>query len=309
MNEQITSILKTMREDAEYRKLQADLLGKEIAARFPDFKNADILYRKSLLDDAKAKMKQTANYRSQTETLLKKRNAIALSHGIDVNKLEPSYTCPLCKDTGFQEGKLCSCVTKRYRALLTQQGTLYPFTFKNDQTKKMAVKQSESLGKLFTVMEKMCQRFPQTKYLNYVVIGGVGVGKSCLAYAVTNALLERGFDILFMTAHDFNAKILQWHLAPIENKHSFEKSFLTPDMLLIDDLGSEPLYNNVTIEYLYLVLDSRMRKNKHTFITSNLLPEIIKQRYGERISSRLFSDVSIANNIDGDDLRFAKKKK
>ena len=74
--------------------------------------------------------------------------------------------------------------------------------------------------------------------------------------------------------------------------------------MVIDDLGAEPIYKNVTLEYLLLILSERLAKNMPYIITTNLSQEQILDRYGDRILSRL-NDKKHGVNIEikGEDLR------
>ena len=80
------------------------------------------------------------------------------------------------------------------------------------------------------------------------------------------------------------------------------------DILVIDDLGTEPIYNNVTREYLLALISERLDKNKHFIITTNLTAEEMLSRYNERFISRL-SDKNKTKFIpfNGKDLRFNSK--
>ena len=81
-------------------------------------------------------------------------------------------------------------------------------------------------------------------------------------------------------------------------------SLLDPDLLIIDDLGTEPVLRNVTKEYLLAVIQERMLKHKATLISTNLSPEQIFDRYGERLFSRItHKGKSLLINIEGNDLR------
>ena len=64
------------------------------------------------------------------------------------------------------------------------------------------------------------------------------------------------------------------------------------------------MLKNVTLEYLQLVLDERTRDGRTTVITTNLSEKQLKDRYGERIFSRL-SDTrhALLRRIPGKDLR------
>ena len=61
------------------------------------------------------------------------------------------------------------------------------------------------------------------------------------------------------------------------------------DLLVIDDLGTEPMRKNVTKEYLLILLNERIAKGKSTIITTNLNPEQVLEKYEERIFSRMFN--------------------
>ena len=77
--------------------------------------------------------------------------------------------------------------------------------------------------------------------------------------------------------------------------------------MLLTTFGSENKMKNVTIEYLYLVLDTRLRNNLKTIITTNLTPEQVQDVYEDRVFSRIFNkQVSVVINMTGNDLRFKK---
>lgn len=59
--------------------------------------------------------------------------------------------------------------------------------------------------------------------------------------------------------------------------------------LAVDDLGTEPMLRNITIEYLNTLVEERLRRGRHTGVSTNLTPGQLAERYGERIASRLLS--------------------
>ena len=95
-----------------------------------------------------------------------------------------------------------------------------------------------------------------------------------------------------------------------KDKISYMDKYLAPDVLIIDDLGSEPTYKNVTKEYFYLLLNQRGLDQKITLISTNLLPSNLSDRYGERCFSRIINKAhNLFLKIENDDLRFRKIKK
>ncbi len=82
--------------------------------------------------------------------------------------------------------------------------------------------------------------------------------------------------------------------------------------LTLDDLGAEPTGKRYgeTTEILADVIDQRYREWQRrgwagaTFVSTNLTPEEVADRYGERTSSRL-AEMAAAIHIDGPDWRMA----
>ncbi len=79
-------------------------------------------------------------------------------------------------------------------------------------------------------------------------------------------------------------------------------------MLVIDDLGTEQTYKNVTQEYLFAVLNERLTNGKKTFISTNLSLENLKDKYDNRIFSRLIqqSDDNLITMLESKDKRTIK---
>ena len=61
---------------------------------------------------------------------------------------------------------------------------------------------------------------------------------------------------------------------------------------------------NITVEYLFLLVNERKESGKFTMFTTNLNGERTQERYGERVFSRLFdrSD-TLTMRLEGKDLR------
>ncbi len=133
-------------------------------------------------------------------------------------------------------------------------------------------------------------------------MGDTGTGKTFMASIVNNILAKKGYSTLFLNACDLNDIFLKYHLADIDDKQAIFAPLIFCDLLIIDDLGSENILNNVTTPYLYKLIINRHKKN--TIITTNLDPDKMAERYTKRVSSRLL-DKNIAKNvtIQGIDLR------
>jgi DNA replication protein DnaC len=84
-------------------------------------------------------------------------------------------------------------------------------------------------------------------------------------------------------------------------------TFLDCDLLIIDDLGSEPVIKNVTQEHIYNIINERIVNELPFIITTNLSPIDILDRYDQRIAGRITSQKNSARiEFKGGDLRRTK---
>ena len=273
-----------------------------------EFAEADKAYRAALLDLSKAKYTKVNLDAANTAYKAANDNRIKVIEklGYSPDALTPKYSCSYCKDTGYVNGKLCKCIEKRYKQYL--QGTTSPlmkFKFEDCNTDKISnAKQRNSIASLYQKMKEFCDKFPKTKFLNIVLMGPTGTGKTCVLSAIGNELLTKGYSVKFMSAFDFNNLMLKYHTAPLDERSVYLDEVTEPDFLIIDDLGTENILKNVTCEYLLNMLSTRISNNRHTAFSTNLSVENICDKYGERFYSRLFNKTyTIAKIINGDDLR------
>ena len=98
-----------------------------------------------------------------------------------------------------------------------------------------------------------------------LLVGPVGVGKSFLAQALGYAAVRSGHSVRFVTADQYFRELAQARV-----DHSTEKafrSFLAPDLLILDDLGLHRLSAQQSID-LYELIIGRHRSSSFV-ITSN----------------------------------------
>jgi DNA replication protein DnaC len=77
--------------------------------------------------------------------------------------------------------------------------------------------------------------------------------------------------------------------------------------LILDDLGTE-MVNQFSTSCLYSVLNNRINLARPTIINTNLTAKEIKEKYAERITSRIFGEFQILRFI-GTDVRRQKLSK
>lgn len=304
IKKQIADILKERRESA-FENAQRDY---EAARGDKDFARLDTQVRELTLEISFARSQGKTNKAAdkKLKELESERGKWLEAHGLSIT---PRFICPVCGDTGVTgNGERCGCVKELFRTLVKtrSRGNLPPFTFADNRIASMQCSQGEKLDKAYSLLKKYSGEFPQSRIKCIILSGGVGTGKTCLMSAVGNALADRGFSVLYISAFRFNKKLLEYHTSDLTAKAHILDEFLNADMLMIDDLGTEQIYKNVTLEYMYDIFDTRFSEGKAVMITTNLTNDEILDRYGERIYSRLFNkNYSSFKRINGDDLRIS----
>lgn len=137
------------------------------------------------------------------------------------------------------------------------------------------------------------------------LLGQTGTGKTHLLECMANEFIKQNKIVMLTTSFNLTQLFIKYHSS--KEKSDILGDVLGCEVLFIDDLGTEPFFNNITREYTYLVINERRMKNLKTVITSNLTPSELKDRYDERIFSRILDKkTSITLKLDGCDKRLKK---
>lgn len=251
--------------------------------------------------------------KSQTLSVIKqKKEHILLKNGINPSSITPQYSCKFCQDTGFNGNAYCSCLQNKIREKILQNcgvtknklHSFSQFSLANVKDEKHRIQ----LEKIKNKFEEISEKFPNINS-NFILISGkTGVGKTFLAECLATNLIERGFVVSVVSSFGMNNILLSYHTCFDGQKQSYLGTLIDPEVLIIDDLGTEPILKNVTLEYLYVILSERSRHGRLTIVTTNLSPTGILDRYNERIFSRIVNKKeSLCIQIEGQDLRLGTK--
>ncbi|MCL1945042.1 MAG: ATP-binding protein [Firmicutes bacterium] len=222
---------------------------------------------------------------------------------IESKLLNPIVDCTLCDDTGFHNGMICQCIKLiSANKFWSQHSYLKSCTF--DKLKLEFYSNPEIIKTLIERLLGFCQKFPNTRYSSLVLSGNTGTGKTYLSACIANRLIEQSASVVYVSAMQFVQSMTKYHTTFDDTQDQYFTPFVDCDMLIIDDLGTESMFKNITLEYLYLVISQRLSNKKHILITTNLDKSGIEYRYGMRIASRLYdSSLCFAFHFDGKDNR------
>ena len=217
--------------------------------------------------------------------------------GFPADYLAPVYRCASCKDTG-RTGEVvkepCACFKKAYQAKLRERiglGSGHNETFEtfdldvfpNDIIPGQSFSQRDLMKLHLSTCKKWAEDYPDCAYRDIVLTGSTGLGKTFLLHSMAEKLIEKDVNVLLISAYRM-LEILR--KSYFENDKGSSK-LLDADVLMIDDLGSEPLMQNVTVEQFFNLLNERQNRNLSTVISTNLDMASFRERYTERIASRL----------------------
>ncbi len=306
-------INKKLQKEFTLKKIRAEKLAdknRDKLKQIPAFMHLIKLEKDVIFELAKAENanKKTTELSGVLKNVRKQKLALLKSLKMTPDDLLPQYECKDCNDTGIFSGRVCACFVKHRNAELVKASGIdaqnlasfdkFDTSICTDKT------QAKNLEKLKSLVEKWANTYPAVKKRNLVFSGKVGVGKTFITECLARFMIEKNFSVCFVSAFDMNNIMLSYHTTFNETKNSHLVPLLESDFLFIDDLGTEPLIKNVTLNYLFLVLSERERFNKPVIITTNLSPEDILNRYDERIYSRLTNKrTSTIFHLDGNDLR------
>lgn len=248
--------------------------------------------------------------RQRLKELSEKKRALLREYGFPDNFLSPVYTCDKCHDTGYIASQKCSCFREEEINLIYEQSHIKNLLLtENFNALSYDYYAGEDLEK-FTKAVQICQNFVKNfnkDYRNLFFYGTVGTGKSFLSCCVAKELIDQGNLVIYFSASQ---------LFDILSKSTFDKDSIEAasgisddicgcDLLIIDDLGTE-LTNSFVSSQLFSCLNNRHLRKKATIITTNLSLGELRDRYSDRIFSRITSNYNICK-LTGRDIRMQKK--
>ncbi|MCQ2413797.1 MAG: ATP-binding protein [Clostridia bacterium] len=289
-----------VRNEIEQRRTeaeaQADARNAQVRELSPEIAKIDAELTKTGLKIFSAAMagQPIDGIKKRSGELMEKRAAVLQSLGFPADYTEPQYVCPICKDTGFVDVKMCSCMRKM---LIRENirtsgigGLIDRQSFENfvlDPARFDREKDYEMMKINFARAKTFAETFGSHKR-NLLFIGTTGTGKTHLSTAIAKTVMEAGYGVIYdsvsniITAFETD----KFHSGYGREVESRSREYFDTDLLIIDDLGSE-FSGAFSVSVIYQLLNTRLNQGKCTVISTNLTPNALKDVYDGRILSRL----------------------
>ncbi len=218
---------------------------------------------------------------------------------------ETKVACPLCQDRKLiltEAGAvLCQCGQeklsrqRRQRAGLSLELSRQRFEFfklayytKHLRYPDKPITYFQGAGQALQAAEGFVRDFPKDPHTSGLMfVGPVGSGKTFLAAAICNALIDQGINLLFLVVPDFlnELRASYRHSEETDYQQLMERARQIP-LLVLDDLGAHN-YTDWTRNTLYSLLNYRVNHQLPVVITTNLSLGELDEHLGERTTSRI----------------------
>lgn len=125
----------------------------------------------------------------------KARKAILQSAGITEASLLPNYTCPICKDTGYVDGKICKCHSELLRLLAFKElADCTPLKLSSFDDFDVSLYNTPEARKKMTTIFKFCKEYAEdfsTESGSLFFYGETGLGKTHLSLAIAGQAVKK----------------------------------------------------------------------------------------------------------------------
>lgn len=246
----------------------------------------------------------------ENKTLREVRSELLASLGLPADYTEVHYACPACGDTGYVDIHMCDCLRRelaREGLRLSGLGSLVRTQSFESFSLSYYEKDPEAHRRMKRNL-KIARDYAATfsrESESLLFFGRTGLGKTHLSTAIAEAVIEKGFSVQYDSAanifEDFTHD--RFKNARDERPPRADK-YYEADLLIIDDLGAEAT-TQLSVSFLYNLLNSRINDGLPTIINTNMSEDELLHRYDDRITSRILGEFRPITFV-GEDVRRQK---
>ncbi|MBQ8551814.1 MAG: ATP-binding protein [Clostridia bacterium] len=300
-------------------KEAAERRANELHQKYPELLKIDRVLSETGLNIMRESLKgkegldeRIAKLRDANRELLAVRAEYLKSIGYPADYTAVKYECEKCSDTGFIGTKLCECMRRDLvlagyessgigNLIRTQNFDTFSLDYYN-----RTPEERRNMELIFDTCRTFADRFTADRGDNMFFCGTTGLGKTHLSTSVAKKVIERGFDVVYDTSQNILADFEYERFVRGYGDTSEVRTdkYFDCDLLIIDDLGTE-LSNQFTVSCLYNIINTRINNSRSMIISTNLTQSEIRDRYSDRITSRLFGDFMVMRFV-GKDIRLQK---
>ena len=229
--------------------------------------------------------------RKENESLRERRRRILIQNGYPGDYSDIKYECEKCADSGYVDIDMCSCMKSaiaKARLSDSELGRLSALqSFENFDFGYYSGEERKRMEYNYSCLRSFAENFNSKSTESWLLVGDTGLGKTHLSTAVGVTVIRRGYNVIYKTVQ---AVIDDFEDVQFKGGSMDEiRRYYDCDLLIVDDLGAE-MTNQFTVSCIYNVINTRINKQKPTVFSTNLKQSELRERYADRITSRLFGE-------------------
>ena len=309
--DEYTSKYLIARARADERRAELHRAIPELAAIDKRLSGAGLqIFSAALSGDYK---KSLEDVKQANRELQARRRELLISNGYPEDYSDVKYECNICKDSGFVDNKMCSCM-KQALVLATLEESGLSSLVREQDFDSFSLDYYKKSPQCYELMKhnkeflvSYAESFGSSSQ-SILLMGGTGLGKTHISSAIARKVIEKGNDVLYTGIIDLISTFEDQRFKGYASEDTGEVDrYFDCDLLIIDDLGTE-LINQFSVSTLYNLINTRISKRKPTIISTNLSQKDIQQKYTDRITSRIFGEYIVLPFM-GEDVRKQKLMK
>lgn len=261
--------------------------------------------------------KELEKLKIKNQAMQKDLKKIISELGFPENYLEEWYKCDKCRDTGYIDGKMCSCMKTLLRKTAYEKlNKISPLalsdfdSFSLDYYSKTPL--ADGKPSAYTVMSRVlnfCRKYAYEFSENSQSLlfqGGPGLGKTHLSLSVAKCAIDNGYGVIYVSAPAILSKLENERFSGKAKNENTEQLVMDCDLLIIDDLGTE-FTTKFSVPAIYNIINSRTIMSKPTIISTNLSLAELQEKYSFRMVSRIIGMLDRVEFV-GSDIRQQKRR-
>lgn len=323
LNDEVARQYARRRNDAYQRR---DERVERLYRLFPELETLDRKLRVAGLDRLQATLDGGRGQDGAFDRVERDRRTFLIRQGIEDGYDLPDYACRACGDTGRLGEGWCPCRRQVIQELLpayfpdvmdrTCQFAHFNLNLFSDRPQEgdSEVSARSRMADHLQMAQFYTGHFERLQDRNLFFSGGPGTGKTFLMQCIGHRLMDEGHSVAYLTAPNLFELMTRYKRQKsafrpdpdlLEESGMLFSALATWDLLLIDDLGTEPATSE-TYAQLILLLDGRQSRKLATIIASNIEVPDFSRLYDGRVASRLNGNF-LKYEFIGDDVRLRRK--
>lgn len=312
--------VKNVREEFRNKRERADAAAKErkeqLYSLSPEIMQIDrelssvgsSILEAALTSRGEELEQRISTLRERHSALRRRRDEIVVSLGYPRDYSDVKYECDKCSDTGFVDISMCSCMREALAAARLEDSGIGSLmrgqSFDTFSLNYYSGADKAAAERNFQLLRRFAEGFHKGTSESWLLTGPTGLGKTHLSTAVAKRVIQNGCDVVYTTMFDLISAFERQRFGSGSGDDGTTDKYFETDLLILDDLGTE-MVNQFTISVLYNIINSRLNRRLSTIINTNLTGSELRDKYADRITSRLFGEYGLLL-FNGRDIRAQK---